>query len=87
MNLETERDSAEGNKPDRDKVNIGKIPGNVQEIHLIGEPTIRQLFDKIGLDESDLQDCDVQLNGGEASLDDHPEPGDTILAVGRVCGN
>jgi len=64
---------------------VGKIPGEIQEVTLTKEITIGALFAVIGI--RNLERCEIQRNGQEASADDLVESGDTILAIAKIRGN
>jgi len=70
---------------DRNKfVNIGKIPGKIEELPLQKQMTIKALFLEIGI--KNLEHCEIQKNGQEAKLNDVVEPGDTVLAITKIRG-
>ncbi len=64
---------------------VGKIPGEITEVPLTKRITIAALFAVIGV--KNLDRCEIQRNGQEASLDDVVESGDTILAIAKIRGN
>lgn len=66
-------------------VTIGKIPGEIRDVPVNSDVTIRALFIKIGV--GNLDRCEIQRNGQEANLDDSVDPGDTILAIAKIRGN
>jgi hypothetical protein len=66
-------------------VSIGKIPGEIKEVQITTTSKIKDLFKGAGV--ANLDGCEIQKNGEEASLDDQVEAGDTILAIARIRGN
>ncbi len=66
-------------------VSIGKIPGEIKEVPITKKISIRELFTKVGI--KNIDKCELQRNGQEASLDDFVESGDTILAIAKIRGN
>jgi hypothetical protein len=65
-------------------VRVGTVPGEIRDIALNGDRTVKTALDAAGLDPSGYN---IRVNGADADLADEVQADDTIILAKSIKGN